>query len=63
LRVFWAAATTVVTIGLLYSAGNFDAMQTAVVLCGLPFSFVVLLYMRGLQKSLHEEHSRVHIDR
>jgi choline/glycine/proline betaine transport protein len=62
LRVFWAAATTVVTIGLLYSAGNFDAMQTAVVLCGLPFSFVVLLYMRGLQKALHEEYSRVQID-
>ncbi|HEX7816183.1 BCCT family transporter [Dyella sp.] len=56
LRVFWAVATTVVTIGLLYSAGNFDAMQTAVVLCGLPFSVVLLLYMRGLQKSLHQEY-------
>ncbi|MGC1549391.1 MAG: BCCT family transporter [Rhodanobacter sp.] len=54
LRVFWAVTTTVVGIGLLL-AGNFSAMQTAVVLCGLPFSVVLLLYMRGLYKALADE--------
>ncbi|GLQ97029.1 BCCT family transporter [Dyella mobilis] len=59
LRVFWAAATTVVSIGLLYaSGGDFSAMQTAVVLCGLPFSFVLLLYVRGLVKALAEDVDR-----
>ncbi|RPE81630.1 BCCT family transporter [Vulcaniibacterium tengchongense] len=51
LRVFWAIATTVVSAGLLL-AGNFDAMQTAVVLCGLPFSVILLFYMLGLRKAL-----------
>jgi choline/glycine/proline betaine transport protein len=56
LRVFWAATTTVVSIGLLYaSGGDFSAMQMAVVLCGLPFSVVLLLYMRGLLNALREE--------
>ncbi|GAB2566231.1 BCCT family transporter [Dyella jejuensis] len=59
LRIFWASTTTVVTIGLLYaSGGNFTAMQTAVVLCGLPFSLVLLLYMRGLVKALANEAQR-----
>ncbi|QAU23263.1 BCCT family transporter [Dyella sp. M7H15-1] len=56
LRIFWAATTTVVCVGLLYaSGGDFSAMQTAVVLCGLPFSIVLLLYIRGLTKSLAGE--------
>lgn len=54
LRVFWAAATTVVSIGLLLG-GSFDAMQTAVVLCGLPFSVVLLLYMQSLRKALAQD--------
>ncbi|MBN8922242.1 MAG: choline transporter [Rhodanobacter sp. 68-29] len=54
LRVFWAAATTVVGIGLLLG-GSFSAMQTAVVLCGLPFSVVLLLYTWSLRKVLAEE--------
>lgn len=59
LRVFWAATTTVVSIGLLYASdGDFSAMQTAVVLCGLPFSVVLLLYMRGLTKALAVERGR-----
>jgi choline/glycine/proline betaine transport protein len=40
-----------VSIGLLLG-GSFDAMQTAVVLCGLPFSAVLLLYMHSLRKAL-----------
>lgn len=51
LRIFWAALTTMLGIGLLL-AGNFNAMQTAVVLCGLPFSVVLLCYMASLYRSL-----------
>ncbi|QKJ87070.1 Choline transporter [Paramixta manurensis] len=51
LRIFWAGVTTLVCVGLLY-AGSFSAMQTAVVLCGLPFSVVLVLYMVSLHKDL-----------
>lgn len=51
LRIFWAVVTTLVCVGLLY-AGSFSAMQTAVVLCGLPFSAVIVLYMVSLHKDL-----------
>lgn len=53
-RVFWSIAIGVLSIGLLL-AGNFGAMQTAVTLCGLPFSFVLILYMAGLVKALRTE--------
>ncbi|KAJ9430527.1 choline/glycine/proline betaine transport protein [Candidatus Pantoea symbiotica] len=53
LRIFWACVTTLVCAGLLY-AGSFSAMQTAVVLCGLPFSIVIVLYMASLYKDLHQ---------
>ncbi|WP_075181077.1 BCCT family transporter [Pantoea sp. 1.19] len=53
LRIFWAAVTTLVCAGLLY-AGSFSAMQTAVVICGLPFSLVILLYMASLYKDLQQ---------
>ena len=58
LRIFWAAVTTVVSCGLLM-AGNFDAMQTAVVLCGLPFSVILILYMLSLRKVLRDEPVRI----
>jgi choline/glycine/proline betaine transport protein len=51
LRIFWSVLITLVTIGLLF-AGNFTAMQTVVVLAGLPFSVVLLLYMVALQKTM-----------
>jgi choline/glycine/proline betaine transport protein len=54
LRIFWAAVITMVSAGLLL-AGSFHAMQIAVVLCGLPFSVVLLLYMVGLYKALKDE--------
>ena len=54
LRVFWAAGITVASVGLLL-AGNFSAMQTAVVLCGLPFSFTLAFYMWGLLKALRTD--------
>ena len=53
-RVFWSVMIGVLSIGLLL-AGNFGAMQTAVTLCGLPFSVVLILYMAGLLKALRTE--------
>ncbi|MGQ5523483.1 BCCT family transporter [Chitinimonas sp. PSY-7] len=54
LRIFWSIVVTVVTIGLLF-AGNFAAMQTVVVLAGLPFSVVLLLYIVSLLKAMRED--------
>ncbi|MBD8642970.1 BCCT family transporter [Stenotrophomonas sp. CFBP 13724] len=59
LRVFWAVVITVVSIGLLL-AGNFRAMQTAVVLCGLPFSFTLAFYMVGLLRALRTDPDAPH---
>ncbi len=54
LRILWSAIITLVTIGLLF-AGNFEAMQTMVVLAGLPFSVVLLLFMWGLVKAMKQD--------
>jgi choline/glycine/proline betaine transport protein len=54
LRIFWSAVITLVTIGLLF-AGNFEAMQTMVVLAGLPFSVVLILFMFGLHKAMRQD--------
>lgn len=54
LRLFWALVTTVLCAGLLY-AGSFSAMQTAVVIAGLPFSVVILLYIMSLYRDLHRD--------
>ncbi|PJG57748.1 beta-aspartyl-peptidase [Aeromonas cavernicola] len=51
LRILWSVVITVVTIGLLF-AGNFTAMQTVVVLAGLPFSVILILFMVGLYKTM-----------
>ena len=59
LRVFWAVVITLVSIGLLL-AGNFGAMQTAVVLCGLPFSFTLAFYMVGLVRALRTDPDAPH---
>ncbi|PSS56752.1 BCCT family transporter [Pseudomonas sp. BBP2017] len=52
--VFWSVVITLVTIGLLF-AGNFAAMQTMVVLAGLPFSVVLVLFMLGLYKAMKQD--------
>jgi choline/glycine/proline betaine transport protein len=57
LRVFWGAATAIVTGGLLV-AGSMDALKSAVVLTSLPFSFVTLLMMWGLHKAFYMESQR-----
>ncbi|MBA1204902.1 BCCT family transporter [Pseudomonas capeferrum] len=54
LRIFWSVIITLVTIGLLF-AGNFEAMQTMVVLAGLPFSVVLILFMVGLYKAMKQD--------
>lgn len=59
LRILWSAIVTLVTIGLLF-AGNFTAMQTVVVLAGLPFSAVLVLFMFGLHKAMRADYERLH---
>ncbi|MEE3633397.1 choline BCCT transporter BetT [Pseudomonas defluvii] len=54
LRILWSAIITLVTIGLLF-AGNFEAMQTMVVLAGLPFSVVLVVFMFGLFKAMKQD--------
>ncbi|WP_262924825.1 choline BCCT transporter BetT [Pseudomonas fluorescens] len=54
LRIFWSVVITLVTIGLLF-AGNFEAMQTMVVLAGLPFSVVLVFFMFGLHKAMRQD--------
>ncbi|AQS40864.1 MAG: Choline/carnitine/betaine family transporter [Candidatus Tokpelaia hoelldobleri] len=53
MRIFWCVVTTAVTVGLFFS-DNFMAIQQAVVLCGLPFSLVIVVYMISLIKSLRQ---------
>lgn len=54
LRLFWAAATGLITLGLLF-AGGFSSLQSVSVIAGLPFSLVLVLYMIAMWKSLKEE--------
>ncbi len=54
LRLFWAIIITLLSIGLLFT-GNFSLMQSAVVICGLPFSVVLILYMMSIVKELKKE--------
>jgi len=55
LRIFWCVVTTAVTIGLFSSEGfNFMDIQKAVVLCGLPFSLVIVVYIISLIKTLRQ---------
>ena len=54
LRLFWAFSIGLITLGLLF-AGGFSSLQAVVVISGLPFSFVLILYMFSLHKSLREE--------
>jgi len=57
LRVFWAVAIGLLTLAMLMANG-ITALQSATVIMGLPFSFVMLLVMAGLYKSLRLEDYR-----
>jgi len=54
LRLFWAAATGLITLGLLF-AGGFASLQSVSVIAGLPFSLILVLYMMSMWRSLKEE--------
>lgn len=54
LRLFWAMAVGLVTLGLLF-AGGFGSLQSVSVIAGLPFSFVLILYAISMFKALKEE--------
>lgn len=57
LRLFWAAATGLITLGLLFS-GGFSALQSVAVAAGLPFSLVLIIYMIAMGYSLKQEGNR-----
>ena len=54
LRLFWAAATGLVTLGLLF-AGGFSSLQSVSVVAGLPFSLILLVYMVSMWVCLRQE--------
>ncbi|MGH3585670.1 MAG: choline BCCT transporter BetT, partial [Pseudonocardia sp.] len=54
LRIFWAVATGLLTVGMLI-VGGVPALQNATIIMGLPFAFVMVLVMYGLFKALRME--------
>lgn len=48
------AATGLITLGLLF-AGGFASLQSVSVIAGLPFSFILLIYMLSMWSSLRQE--------
>lgn len=54
LRLFWAAATGLITLGLLF-AGGFSSLQSVSVVAGLPFSLVLVVYMISMWICLRQE--------
>src|SRR5690606_32567791 len=54
LRIFWAAAEGILTVSML-SVDSIYSLMNATVVMGLPFSFVLILVMIGLYKSLRVE--------
>ncbi len=56
-RIFWALATGLLTVAVL-SVGGIPALQSATVIMGLPFAFVMIAVMIGLLRSLREEGQR-----
>ncbi|WP_202980235.1 BCCT family transporter [Marinobacter fonticola] len=53
-RVFWGGAIGAVAAVLLL-AGGLEALQTATVMAALPFSFILIMAIYGLLKSLRSE--------
>ena len=54
LRIFWGVAIGAVASVLLF-AGGLNALQTASIAAALPFSFVLIMAIYGLCKSLYAE--------
>ncbi|MHA6618852.1 choline BCCT transporter BetT [Pseudonocardia sp. DLS-67] len=53
-RIFWAVATGLLTVGMLV-VGGVPALQNATIIMGLPFAFVLVLVMFGLFRALRME--------
>lgn len=62
LRIFWAAATGILTVGMLL-VGGITALQSATIIMGLPFAFVMVLVMIGLARALESERKRKDAER
>ncbi|RAD12683.1 high-affinity choline transporter BetT, partial [Burkholderia multivorans] len=58
LRIFWAVLTGALTVAMLI-VGGIGALQSATVIMGLPFAFVIILVMIGLYRALRVEGNRV----
>ncbi|WP_323055251.1 MULTISPECIES: choline BCCT transporter BetT [Streptomyces] len=56
-RIFWAIATGLLTLAMLI-VGGVDALTSATIIMGLPFSFVMFLIIAGLYKALRLERMR-----
>ena len=56
-RIFWAVTTGLLTAAVL-GVGGIRALQSATVIMGLPFAFVIGAVMIGLLRSLREESTR-----
>lgn len=56
-RVFWAFLQGGIAFVLLWG-GGLNALQTAVIIAGLPFAAVILLMCYSLVKGLNEEHRK-----
>ncbi len=60
-RIYWAVVTGLLTVAMLL-VGGIAALQSATIVMGLPFGFVMVLIMFGLYKALrveaHREDSR-----
>ncbi len=54
MRILWAAIIGALTLALLI-VGGLEALQSAVVIMGLPFAFVLFAMMLGLYKALSVE--------
>ncbi len=57
LRIFWALATGLLTMAMLI-VGGVDALTSATIIMGLPFSFVIFAIIWGLYKALRVERFR-----
>ena len=53
-RIFWAVTTGLLTVAMLL-VGGISALQSATIVMGLPFGFVMILLMIGLYKALRVE--------
>lgn len=57
LRIFWSLAIGLLTFSMLFAGGEngIGMLQSATIIMGLPFSFVIFFVMFGLYKSLRVE--------